>query len=196
MEGAEAPNVEWRIIAGFDKYDVSNTGLVRNRLTNRILKTSIQQNGYCSISLSLNGVATTHYIHQVVATAFIGDSEGREIDHIDHRRDNNIVANLRYVTKSENQKSKASSRGVAFEYVDNLPEEAIVVEEYGNHRFENLFYVPGAAEFYYFNGVQYKRLHRNVRALDGGISVMAWNTQGQNVRLALAKYRRLINDMP
>jgi hypothetical protein len=103
MEGAEAPNAEWRIIAGFDNYEVSNTGLVRNRTTDRILRPSIQRNHYM-VSLSLNGVANYRYIHCLVATAFIGDSEGRQCDHRDRDPRNNNVSNLRYVTRSENAK--------------------------------------------------------------------------------------------
>jgi hypothetical protein len=98
--------------------------------------------------------------------------------------------------EAKTQKNKTSSCGVIYEYVDNLPDEAIVVNEYGNHRFENLFYVPGAAEFYYFNGVQYRRLHRVVRARGGSIGVTACNTQRQRVEINLAKYRTMINDMP
>jgi hypothetical protein len=115
---------------------------------------------------------------------------------VDRDPTNNNVSNLRYVNQSENLRNSAGRGAVRYEYVDTLPEEAVIVEEYGNHRFENLFYVPVVAEFYYFNGVQYRRLHRNVRARDGSITVWVWNTQGQNTKISLAKYRRMINDMP
>jgi hypothetical protein len=192
MEGAEAPNVEWRIIAGFDNYDVSNTGLVRNRTTNRILAGNIGSRGYPMVILS----GRTKDIHKLVASAFIGDSEGREVDHIDRNRRNNNVSNLRYVTRGDNQRNRSGVNGVAYVYVDNLPDNAIIVTEYGNHRFDNLFYIPGAGEFYFFNGVQYRMLPYATSAQSQTFRVRACNVENRVVDISVSKYRRMIDDLP
>lgn len=45
---------EWKDIIGFDNYQISNYGNVRNNSTNRILKQTIDKNGYVRLGLRFN----------------------------------------------------------------------------------------------------------------------------------------------
>ena len=93
---------EWRKVKGYEKYSVSNKGNVRNDETGRILKKSVNNNGYELVSLGKNSGKLR--VHRLVASAFLGDVKGFVIDHIDGNKQNNNVENLEIVTSSENNK--------------------------------------------------------------------------------------------
>lgn len=102
----------WRDIEGYEGYQVSNLGNVKNlgskwhpgeHLMSKHLN---NKNCYLYSDLSKNGKKKTLPVHRLVAKAFpeiCGEwFEGCEIDHIDTVRDNNIVTNLRVCTRKEN----------------------------------------------------------------------------------------------
>lgn len=102
-------NIEhWLNISGYDNYQVSNFGRIRNSTTGRILKLGNDSNGYLKVNLSKNGKVKTHQIHNLVANEFIDKIDGKNyIDHIDKNRLNNIVENLRWVSSSENSRNRS-----------------------------------------------------------------------------------------
>lgn len=93
----------WKDINGYDgKYKVSNLGNVKNN-REKIMKIQVRKDGYAIIVLSKNGIQKAHYIHSLVANAFISRPNGKEeINHIDANKANNRVDNLEWVTKREN----------------------------------------------------------------------------------------------
>lgn len=95
---------EWRKVAGFDNYSVSNLGKVRNDKTGRILKQKTEKDGYFEVNLYRETQRKTFRVHRLVALAFIPqlDKNRNEIDHIDFDRKNNRVDNLRWLTTQEN----------------------------------------------------------------------------------------------
>lgn len=93
----------WKIIEDFPNYAVSNLGRVANIKRKNILKNCNNGNGYYYVSL---GKYNNQYVHRLVAIAFIPNVDNKpEIDHINTIRTDNRVENLRWVTKSENQKN-------------------------------------------------------------------------------------------
>lgn len=97
---------EWKTIDWLDtnsdgKYEVSNTGKVRNIKTQRILKPGKNQYGYFMVCLG-NKMYT---VHRLVAITFMGKStEGQtDIDHINGNKEDNNLTNLRWASRSENQ---------------------------------------------------------------------------------------------
>jgi hypothetical protein len=115
---------EWHVIGGFDQYSVSNLGNIRNDRTQHILRPALRS-GYLAVCLCNNGHQSTRNIHKLVATAFLGDSEGREVNHKDINKLNNHISNLEYCTSSENQQNKLSYRGRRSEYVAMLSADAV-----------------------------------------------------------------------
>lgn len=95
---------EWRKVAEFDNYSVSNLGRVRNDKTGRILKQKTEKDGYFEVTLRRNPKQKTYRVHRLVAQAFIPqlDKNRDVIDHIDFDRKNNRVDNLRWLTIQEN----------------------------------------------------------------------------------------------
>ena len=62
--------IVWKQINQYNNYSVSNTGFIKNNITQRILKPYLR-NGYNSINLCTNNTKKTYNIHSVVAQHFL-----------------------------------------------------------------------------------------------------------------------------
>lgn len=117
---------EWRPVVGWENlYEVSNLGRVRgvdryiiavnrnktprlNKWKGRVLKGTPDRDGYLKVNLrdTLGGVKT-RLIHNLVAEAWIGPRPiNRYVCHGSNGVTDNSVSNLRYDTRSENEKDK------------------------------------------------------------------------------------------
>lgn len=92
---------EWKLINGYD-YSVSSLGRIRNNRTGRILKGVPNTFGYLQVFLYKNGKSKKFTIHQLVASYFLHDQIGKEINHINEDKLDNRVENLEYITHKEN----------------------------------------------------------------------------------------------
>jgi hypothetical protein len=97
-------NVEdWKKIDGYENYEVSDAGNVRNSKTGMVLKKGIDTHGYCILYLYKNGKRKTERTHRLVGIAFIVNPDNKLcIDHIDNCKTNNNLSNLRWATSQEN----------------------------------------------------------------------------------------------
>lgn len=69
----------------------------------KILSLINKENGYKYITLVKDGTRKNHYIHRLVAQAFIGNiPAGLVVNHIDHNKGNNCVDNLEIITQMQN----------------------------------------------------------------------------------------------
>ena len=96
---------EWRPIAGFPGYAVSNLGRVvsHRRGRPRDLRGGYTVSGYHTIGLWSGGRRRTRRVHQLVVEAFIGPRPpGSDVRHLDGDKTNNCVTNLAIGTRSEN----------------------------------------------------------------------------------------------
>ena len=102
-------NEEWRQVVGYQNYEVSSGGRVKNKKTGRILK-AINRGGYLIVGLSENGKGKTVSVHRLVGLAFIENPLNKpHINHIDKNRSNNTVSNLEWCTALENNVHKSST---------------------------------------------------------------------------------------
>jgi hypothetical protein len=93
--------LEWKQIAAYPNYYVSNYGHIWNHKLQHLLPGWIRGE-YKSVSLMKDGKPKTFTIHSLVARAFIPNPENKPIlDHI-HGKLDNSVSNLRWATHSEN----------------------------------------------------------------------------------------------
>jgi hypothetical protein len=93
----------WKKVIGYENYEVSDIGNVRNSKTGRVLKKAVGTQGYYKQCLCNNGKQKTVNIHRLVAKAFIDNLDNKPcVDHIDNNRTNNHFTNLRWATTKEN----------------------------------------------------------------------------------------------
>ena len=102
-------DITWADIPGFDGvYAISDTGLVRNNKTDKLMRPSKRKvGGYLHVCLfkTVDGKVLRSYksIHRLVAEAFLPcPGPTYQVDHIDGDRENNCVSNLRWVQPKEN----------------------------------------------------------------------------------------------
>lgn len=88
-------------INGYENYSISDTGIVTNEKTGRILKPNNNGNGYFQVRLGYK--QPNFYIHRLVAEAFIPNPDNLpQIDHINTDKTDNRVTNLRWCTHKQN----------------------------------------------------------------------------------------------
>ena len=94
--------IKFKTICNYPKYEISNTGIIRNKRTKKVLKERYNHKGYKVVDLSYS---KGKYIHNLVYYTFNNNIalKGYEIDHIDGNILNNNVENLQQITKQHNQ---------------------------------------------------------------------------------------------
>lgn len=95
----------WHVLNENDKYEVSDTGMVRRVDTKRTLNGCITS-GYRSVKLTFdNSKQQRFYVHRLVAEHFILNSDPKNktfVNHKDGNKLNNNVDNLEWVSPREN----------------------------------------------------------------------------------------------
>ena len=113
----------WQPIKGYNNYEVSICGQVRNSKTKRVLKPGIDDKGYYIVCLCKNNNKKTYRIHKLVANAFLPkiDVTKNCIDHKNNNKLDNTISNLRWVTSQQNNfnsslssKNTSTIKGVSF----------------------------------------------------------------------------------
>jgi hypothetical protein len=88
-------------------YEISNLGRIRNKKNGRIMKQTINFQGYKVLTLNKK----TFYVHKLLGIAFIQNPLNKLwIDHINNNKTDNNLLNLRWVTSSENNQNRSLSK--------------------------------------------------------------------------------------
>ena len=128
---------EFKVIPGLESYAINRDGVVKalpkiregvlSCLNNMAGRTDKSQRHYKEriirphfrarywyVSLMHNGIKKGYRVHRLVYRTFVGPiPDDMVIDHIDGDRNNNNIANLRYVTPSENMQNPNTKYNVS-----------------------------------------------------------------------------------
>ena len=93
----------WKTVARNPKYEVSDSGEVRTKLTGRVKAVKIDRYGYPTVCLSDGSKRSYPTVHRLVAEAFIPNPEGLpQVNHKDENKQNNRAENLEWCTAMYN----------------------------------------------------------------------------------------------
>ena len=101
-------NEIWKTVPSFPKYEVSNLGNIRNKVTLKNLSKKNLRSGYIRSGLyNSNGKQKTFDLHRVVAETFIPNLEKKKtVNHKNHDKLDNRVDNLEWATTTEQNRHK------------------------------------------------------------------------------------------
>ena len=88
-----------------ENYEISNTGIIRNIHTGKIVKPGADHKGYLRARLSFKNVKKSARIHRMVAIAFISNPGNLpQVNHKDGNKLNNHASNLEWIENHENMR--------------------------------------------------------------------------------------------
>lgn len=93
--------MEWKTIAEHPNYEISTTGLVRNKSSGYVKLPTQRPDGYLMINMGRN--STNQYIHRLMGQTFLANPDGRRtINHKNGNKQDNSLENLEWMTHGEN----------------------------------------------------------------------------------------------
>jgi hypothetical protein len=159
--------------------------IIRRRATAKIINPNLRRDGYYRIYLT----GREYMVHRLIGDQFIPNPHNLpQIDHINHDRGDNRIENLRWSTQETNMRNLSYKRDIEYEYVDELPENAIGIISYKHHQLiPGYFYCNN--HYYFYNGVKYRILHVVVK--DGKYSMVHMrSTEHKNIGLCPEHFKR------
>ena len=186
----ESIEAQWQELIVDPDYEINanNVYQIRRKGTNNNIKLSTNKSGYCVCKL--NGKKWLH--HRVVALQFIKNPENKPfIDHINRVRNDNRISNLRWATRLENNQNKGSMNGKSFVFTEEIDDECVKIEKYGNRELEGYYYDFNLDQFYHreFDG-KYRLLNIYHRK-NGCESIKMLDKNGIRFDLCVKKFFKL-----
>jgi len=172
-----------------DKYEILNKYPFTIRRKNNHYKISENFDNYGYVKVHINNISMKK--HRLIALQFIPNDDPEhktEVDHINHDRSDNHLSNLRWVNHSNNCINKTGNKSVKYEFYDEIPDESIIIDNYVNHSLENYYYYDNI--FYFYNGIQYRKLHINEDKY-GNKFVKMKDKNNKYFNLSYSKFKKL-----
>ena len=95
---------EWRSVDGWP-YEVSDNGRVRSVRSGRLVRPTLNHNGYEKVMFSVAKARKTFRIHRLLAAAWLGPiPDGMHVNHKDGNKRNNVLDNLEIVSSADNER--------------------------------------------------------------------------------------------
>ena len=145
----EEQAIEFVTLNEYPDYEILNhyPFTIRRKDNKYVVKETINKsNGYPSVNLNGNKIDK----HRIIAKQFISNDDPEhktQVDHISKDRTDYHLSNLRWVSASENNRNASSRNGVKYEFVDDIPDDAIVITHYDMKKERRVF---AEKEYYYY----------------------------------------------
>lgn len=98
-------------IKGYEgKYAITSCGKVWSYRSQKFLSPADNGHGYMVVVLCKDGKYKHFRVHKLVAEAYLGEANGRDVNHKDGCRNNNNINNLEYLTRKENCNQVSTKR--------------------------------------------------------------------------------------
>ena len=143
-------------------YEIGTTYpyVIRRKDNGFIPMETLNSTGYVQIALNCKKYCK----HRLVAQQFIPNPDNLpQVDHINHDRTDYHIDNLRWVSGSTNTFNKSSSKGIEYEFIDDIPTDAIAIDYYDTRTERRLF---NDKQYYYYdndgNDIFYSRITDNL----------------------------------
>ena len=161
---------------------------IRKKSNGLIIKESVEHQGY--IRCKLNRVQ--FYKHQILARQFLPNPLNLPfVDHKNRIRTDNRLINLRWIDRAGNTRNKVSCGEYKYNYVNEISDNSLMIEEYGCHQLSNYFYDYDEDKFYHFDEDQYKELR--VCQHPTGKLINMIDNEGKKFTLRIKKFKKLNN---
>jgi hypothetical protein len=98
---------EWKDIPGFPRYQASAAGHIRSIASGKwhvLQLTPHSKTGYLAVSPRVDGKYITRSVHRLIASAFLGEAQGRDVNHINGNKHDNRLVNLEYLSRGDNHR--------------------------------------------------------------------------------------------
>lgn len=128
----------WKTIKGFETYEVSSYGKVRNAITGRSLAQQLRE--YSQVHLYQNGKGYSKLVHRLVADTFIPNPSHLQcIYHKDENTKNNNASNLKWCTHKQSynygtQNARISQHNTGKKYKHPRKIKIIAISKNGKKR--------------------------------------------------------------
>lgn len=132
---------------------------IRRKDSGYILSEWFARNGYPRVRLNNK----TYNKHRILAYQFLRNDDPinkTQVDHINKNRADYHLTNLRWVTPSQNQINKTSSKGIYYKYIDDLPLDNTPIIWYNGFEFDGYF-MDRHGNIWFDTGVNFRKLYIN-----------------------------------
>lgn len=121
---------EFKTIPGFEKYEISENGVIRNKKTGYILKHFDTRKGYKRLSLQNDfNEEKPMTVHRLIAITFIPNPENKAtVNHKNGIKHDNRKINLEWMTNRENLKH-AYAEGIRSSSGESHPQSKLTNED-------------------------------------------------------------------
>ncbi len=184
----------WTTLDKNNDYEVcAETGEIRNKKTERILRGTPDYDGYIIINLK----GHKYKLHKLLAEQFLPNPQNyTEVNHINTVVTDNRIANLEWSSRSHNQKNRNSNKNVTYEFIEenDLPDDMQAVEKYGDHEINNVFYSQSLDKFIYFNESRWRFMHVCFNKTKTFPYVECMDVNGKRVAIGINKFKQTLQN--